>query len=294
MLRRRSSPPTATGARLRDCRARARAARPSAAAPGRRARPAPPTQGPGSSRRGASGRSGLGPVPQLRGCVLADRGQQPVTGLGRVVYDLHERTVDQGREQVEHVGDVQQVARADALGRGQRERSAEHAEPAEQALLCGLEQPVAPFEHRLERAVAFGRRPAGLRRRRLSRSSRSASCWSDSTGTRAAASSIARGMPSSHGRSLDALGCTRCVRIERREAARARSMNSATAPSAGRSGPSAPSSGTSSPPTRHTCSPGTPSGWRLVAITRIDGERSSSATTSSRAVDHLLAVVQDQ
>ena len=27
------------------------------------------------------------------------------------------------------------------------------------------------------------------------------------------------------------------------------------------------------PPTRHTCSPGTPSGWRLVAITRSDGER---------------------
>ena len=35
------------------------------------------------------------------------------------------------------------------------------------------------------------------------------------------------------------------------------------------------------PPTRHTCSPGAPSGWRLVAITRIDGERSSSATTRS-------------
>ena len=35
------------------------------------------------------------------------------------------------------------------------------------------------------------------------------------------------------------------------------------------------------PPTRHTCSPGTPSGWRLVAITRSDGERSSRLTTRS-------------
>ena len=35
------------------------------------------------------------------------------------------------------------------------------------------------------------------------------------------------------------------------------------------------------PGTRHTCSPGTPRGWRLVAITRSDGERPSSATISS-------------
>ena len=59
------------------------------------------------------------------------------------------------------------------------------------------------------------------------------------------------------------------------EAARARSMNSATAPSAGRSGPSATGSGTSSPPTRHTCSPGTPRGWRLV--------RSPGSTASAQA-----------
>ena len=65
----------------------------------------------------------------------------------------------------------------------------------------------------------------------------------------------------------------------------ARSMNSATAPSSGLSGSPgmAPSAGsaTASPGTRQTCSPGTPSGWRLVAITRSDLERSSSATTNS-------------
>jgi len=73
------------------------------------------------------------------------------------------------------------------------------------------------------------------------------------------------------------------------EASSARSRNSDTAPSS----PVPPSSAsrvsssssarpvTASPPTRHTCSPGTPSGWRLVAITRSEGDRSSSPTTRS-------------
>jgi hypothetical protein len=63
-------------------------------------------------------------------------------------------------------------------------------------------------------------------------------------------------------------------------------MNSDTAPSS-ESSPRPASwsarspSVTARPPTRHTCSPGTPSGWRLVAITRSDWERSSSATIRS-------------
>ena len=101
-------------------------------------------------------------VPQLGGRVLADRGQQAVARLIRVVHDLHERAIDQHREQVEHVGGVELVAGRDTLGGCQRERAAEDAEPAEQALLVGLEHLVAPGEHSIDRAVALGRRSRRL------------------------------------------------------------------------------------------------------------------------------------
>ncbi len=129
-----------------------------------------------------------------------------------------------------------------------------------------------------------GARRPGCRSTLESRSSRSAICATDSTGTRAAASSIARGIPSSQPQTRRTLSRTPGASGSKwLDASIARSRNSKTAPSSAPSSappdPSAPS--TARPPTRHTCSPGTPSGWRLVAITRSDGDRSSSVTTRS-------------
>ncbi len=110
--------------------------------------------------------------------------------------------------------------------------------------------------------------------------SRSAICSTDSARTRAADSSMPSGMPSSvrHSRATDAVFSDVSVNPGRAPAARA--ANSRTASWAASSVLGASSGGRSSGGTRHTVSPRTRSGSRLVAMICSHGHRASSSCTS--------------
>ena len=66
--------------------------------------------------------------------VLADRLQQPVTGLGPSVFGHHQRPRHQARQQVEHRAGIDAVPAADRLGRLQGGAADEHRQPREQDL----------------------------------------------------------------------------------------------------------------------------------------------------------------
>ena len=124
---------------------------------------------------------------------------------------------------------------AHVFRRLERERAGEHGEPAKQTLLALVEERVAPL-HRARAACDGAEAPcdfppsADEMRRRAGR----AICSGDSTRTRAAASSIASGMPSSRrqiSRERQRVGC----RFSENDGivACARSTNSCTASRAG-------------------------------------------------------------
>src|SRR4029077_3362184 len=64
------------------------------------------------------------------------------------VLDRHERLLDETRERVCDRQRLEPVARADLFTRLQLEAAGEDREPAEQQLLVGLEEVVAPLERR--------------------------------------------------------------------------------------------------------------------------------------------------
>lgn len=73
------------------------------------------------------------------------RFEQPVAGRGAVEH-LHQRLVDQRAEVVEHGPSVDDIAGGDLLRGRQREAAGERTEAAEDGLLVGRQQPVAPLE----------------------------------------------------------------------------------------------------------------------------------------------------
>ena len=113
------------------------------------------------------------------------------------------------------------------------------------------------------------------------RSSRRASSSSgDITRSRAAASSMPSGMPSSR-RQIRPASCTaRSSQPSGAPWAAARSASSRTASLAPIASASSPSAGTPSDGTRYTCSPPMPSGSRLVASSATFGHPRSSASAS--------------
>ena len=114
-------------------------------------------------------------------------------------------------------------------------------------------------------------------------SSRLAICSTDSARTLAAASSMASGMPSRVRHSRATASALSLPSANPDRAAEARSANSCSASCRARSARDSGSrpACTDSGGTRHTVSPRTRSGSRLVAITRSDGQLASSCCTSS-------------
>ncbi|GJG89442.1 hypothetical protein tb265_46230 [Gemmatimonadetes bacterium T265] len=106
----------------------------------------------------------IGRAAQALGAVLPDGFEQGVAGLAAVrgpvrLAHLDERVLDEAAERVEHgQGAGERVGRArprpHELDRVEREAAAEHREAREQRLRRGVEQAVAPVEHRAERLVA--------------------------------------------------------------------------------------------------------------------------------------------
>ena len=98
---------------------------------------------------------------QALGGVLAHRLQQPVAPrAGGALVHLHQRLVDQPRQQVEHRVRGEAVARADRLGGLQRPAAGEDRQPPQQRPLRLGQQVVAPVERRPQRLLARQRGPA--------------------------------------------------------------------------------------------------------------------------------------
>ncbi len=95
----------------------------------------------------------LAGVVELSPRIEANRLEQPVAAVGAAVVEAHEGLLDEAPEHVRDVGRLEEVARADHLGRAELEAAGEHAEPAEEDALVGLEQVMAPAERRLERLL---------------------------------------------------------------------------------------------------------------------------------------------
>ena len=130
--------------------------------------------------------------------VLAHGLEQAVADLRVPVLGDHQRLVDQRAEQVEHVLALDPLAGADLLGRLEGKAAGEHGEAAKQRPLVVGEQLMAPVD----------RGAQGLEPRRWRCAARRsgggsdprgplAICSTESIRTRAAASSIASGSPSS-------------------------------------------------------------------------------------------------
>ena len=147
--------------------------------------------------------------------VLPDRLQQPIPGdrsPGVGGLDEDHGLVHELRQEVERLSGVELGSGADALDRLEREPACEHRQAAEQRLLRLREQVVAPVERRAQRLLARLRRPAASRQeaepiveplRDLVDAERAR--------TRAAASSMASGMPSSR-RQISATAAAFCGR----------------------------------------------------------------------------------
>ena len=130
---------------------------------------------------------------------------------------------------------------------------------------------------------------------RWKRSARPAAiCSIESIRTRAAASSIASGIPSRSEQIWATAGALSLVTAKFDRAFIARSMNSLTASycDSDSTGSRAGSSGSASAGTRQALSPGTPSGARLVARAVTPGQLSRIAVAASAHFEQVLAVVK--
>ena len=90
---------------------------------------------------------------ELAACVLANRVEHEIACAVVAFLERHERLVDQGAEQVEHVEARQRLAAADRFRRGEIEAVDEDAEPVEHDLLVLLEQLVRPVDQRAQRLL---------------------------------------------------------------------------------------------------------------------------------------------
>src|SRR5205823_4310523 len=128
--------------------------------------------------------------------VLADRLEQPVAHARAVLIDDHERLVDERGQQVEDRQGLQSGARADFLDGVERPAAREHGQAAEQHPLVVAQQLVTQSTDARRvcwRGIADRAPPVSKRKRSPSPA---AICSIPSTRTRAAASSIASGIPS--------------------------------------------------------------------------------------------------
>ena len=173
---------------------------------------------------------------QLLGGILADRLQQAIAHLrprsqqpdssSATTSDLSTSPA----EQVEHLLRCDALARADRLRGLQRPPTGKDGQPAQQDLLALGEQIMAPIHQRPQGLLAGqGRRELPPVSRRKRSSSRRAICSRPSTRTRAAASSMASGMPSSRQQISARAGAVALLTAKSARAATARSMNRRTA-----------------------------------------------------------------
>ena len=118
-------------------------------------------------------------------------------------------------------------------------------------------------------------------------------CSTESIRTRAAASSIASGSPSSSAQIAATEPASSGLSSKSGRTSAARSTNSDTASDPAKVSP--PSAGSDSDGTRQSVSPPTPSGARLVASTTTSGAAHSSASAASaHASPQVLAVVEHE
>ena len=185
-----------TQARTRGCRARARGARPTlplGSHGARRARRPPARR---STPRALPARH---EATDLRQDVRA-RSRGPVASTSYRTRHLRERDrddglVDERAEQIDHCHLVELVVGASRRSPGRR-AAAVHRDVVEQRLLVGMQEVVAPRDERRERRRASRPSPAGRETSANRRSTTERSSARPNTLTRAAASSIASGMPS--------------------------------------------------------------------------------------------------
>ena len=214
--------------------------------------------------------------------VVAQGLQHPVPGRrpAGVIAD-QDRLVHQPGHHVKQLLDGQLFVGADSLDRVQLEPAGKHRQPGpQQPLRLGTKSK----DHSTHpRNVCC--RSGAARLPRDSRANRSVNrsriCAGASTRTRAAASSIANGNPSSRRHSSATIGALSLVRAKLGTTARARATNSAT--DSNRSTPArlTPGSGSGSDGTANSTSPGSSSGSRLVARTLSPGQRRSSVSVST-------------
>ena len=99
-------------------------------------------------------------LPQALQTVLPQRLQQPIPGCSAaapVHLHLHERPIDQARDEVQNVSPLTPslcLVGAHRLGRGQGKAAGEDREPAQQGTLDFRQERVAPIDGRPQRLVA--------------------------------------------------------------------------------------------------------------------------------------------
>ena len=234
--------------------------------------------------------------------IVADGLQQPVVGVGvpvtvGVLVELHQALVNEPADEI-HDGPFVEISggSAERLGQPEAEAARAHAQPAQHAALVVIEQVVAPF-HRAPAtsagAAAPSRAPPVSSRNRWPRSPAIRS--GGSCRQRAAASSIASGIPSScRQMSITALICTALEpqvrpcpagtvdeQLDRVELVERCDLDDR------------PGAGSDNDGTRHVTSPARPSGSRLVASTTMF-ERPLRNDVDRRGCvgDKMLAVVE--
>ena len=99
-------------------------------------------------------RARLARLREARRRELADGLQHPVPDVVALGVDLHQRLVDEPRQQVEHRVRVDLVVGGDRLGRGDGEPARERRQASHQHALLRVQQIVAPRDRRLERLLA--------------------------------------------------------------------------------------------------------------------------------------------
>ncbi len=101
--------------------------------------------------------------------VLADGLEHPVAHARAVRVAVDERVLDERLEGGEDLLGRKPVARAGVPGELERRSAGEHAEPSQQDLGVGRQEPVAPVQRRAQRLVArrHRRRPCGEQAQRV-------------------------------------------------------------------------------------------------------------------------------
>ena len=178
-----------------------------------------------------AGGVGLAALGEMLGRVLADRLEQPEARLaGGRLLDPDQALVGEGHQAVGDVAADLRAGAADRLRRLEVEAPGEDRAPVEEPPGAVVEEVVAPGDGAAERLLAR-RQVAGARRRgrRAGAPAGRGSRPGDRSFTRAAASSIASGIPWSRALIAATAGAFSLVTVNPGRTATARSMNSRTA-----------------------------------------------------------------